>query len=962
MLNAKTATIGNDPVALPPLEVDDSEAYPRSEGLDFVNQLAAYKWQYLWVFVLYAIIYAVIFRDILLHIGPLISGESVLNADELVPFFDTQSQLIDQLHGRFSELTNGYEFRVRYSILTTWMRQYRILPFALPIASFLSCFACFVAISTYMHHVLRNTPSSWIIRSSALSALFINLILLHAKITHFYTLIIGFNLFLVALAVLLRGLFLADRSPYKHVLIANLLIVLNPAVHYVILYLITFSIAAVWALVRRRALEAGGDEAALQGRWEWLLPWVQRHQGEASSFMYPAWGRFFFCMALMVGTALLPYAVFVKYFVLSGISGLSDTVPVHYLFIRNSSIPLLHQLSFDVGAIMDNFLFGTYVVQSPRLAKSFYFVLAVLPFVPSVHRRLLPGNRERIAVQTMGVILLLSIWASMGYAYPWYVPTAHNVLASLVLLVSKWENAMSDVIAQAAYTFIQILRFPHRFQFITFAVVALLMPIGLTALEERVRIWLSRTRYWSTRGETVAAIVCCTMFFLPLLSYWEYRSTLLSGNFAGFLSPYPVQRLTEVKEALDELPPGRVIMLPPSETQKRITDENGVQHKFIDKFYIYFLNKPSYYYGLTGDILNKNMFFLLLRALYYDDNWWLNIMRDLQVRYLVVNKEIGPSMFGLNEYLRGIESTLSRQSLANKHFLTKKFENDGFVLYELIDPQSRKADSLFVDIDWKSYICAQETDPQLTQQNRLLYKMSGEQIEKYGKVVSNSPPYKTQLDVYLNRSPQALVRPEQYLQPFTSNQVPSSAYFGLIYSMFNLLANGKYNYLDIIMPGPFDTVTGTFVGLPKRTSLQFTMMPEEAGRYALYMRGIFTKNNVAFRLHDERMERNFEANDGATVYIETETLYATTRKEVDVSEETVQSLSKRIPEEIMPVSYRFDYQKIGTVELSRGRNVLYMEKRDENPMIVEGVVLVPEALADNPMPKDVRIIPFQSLQ
>lgn len=55
-----------------------------------------------------------------------------------------------------------------------------------------------------------------------------------------------------------------------------------------------------------------------------------------------------------------------------------------------------------------------------------------------------------------------------------------------------------------------------------------------------------------------------------------------------------------MKEALLKLPPGKVTVLPPTETAKAIVDINGVEHKFIDSLHIYYLDLPSYYYGLTG--------------------------------------------------------------------------------------------------------------------------------------------------------------------------------------------------------------------------------------------------------------------------------------------------------------------------------------------------------------------------
>ena len=81
--------------------------------------------------VVYQIAAVIVFRDVLTAIPAILRGESVIVGDELVPFFNPESQLFDQARGEFSELTNGFEFRVRYSFLTTWVRHYLVLPFAI---------------------------------------------------------------------------------------------------------------------------------------------------------------------------------------------------------------------------------------------------------------------------------------------------------------------------------------------------------------------------------------------------------------------------------------------------------------------------------------------------------------------------------------------------------------------------------------------------------------------------------------------------------------------------------------------------------------------------------------------------------------------------------------------------------------------------------------------------------------
>ena len=182
-----------------------------------------------------------------------------------------------------------------------------------------------------------------------------------------------------------------------------------------------------------------------------------------------------------------------------------------------------------------------------------------------------------------------------------------------------------------------------------------------------------------------------SLFFAPLSTSWQYRETFLSGNFRNFLAPYPVTPLKEVKEALLSMPPGKVVVLPPTETAKVIVDISGVEHKFIDKFHIYYLDLPSYYYGLTGDSDNKYEFFLMLRALYYQQDWWVNIARDLELRYIVINKELVANTVGGAEYLREIEKIILPELDGLPEYLRQAVRERQLHVYEFTDLPRRRA-------------------------------------------------------------------------------------------------------------------------------------------------------------------------------------------------------------------------------------------------------------------------------
>ena len=90
------------------------------------------------------------FRGVAASIPSVLDGSAVINGDELVPFFNPTSQLIDQAAGKFNQLTNGYEFRVRYAFLTTWMRYYKVLPFAIILVIPSIAYASYLAVSWFL--------------------------------------------------------------------------------------------------------------------------------------------------------------------------------------------------------------------------------------------------------------------------------------------------------------------------------------------------------------------------------------------------------------------------------------------------------------------------------------------------------------------------------------------------------------------------------------------------------------------------------------------------------------------------------------------------------------------------------------------------------------------------------------------------------------------------------------------
>jgi len=905
---------------------------------------------YIFVFLIYLAVYLFIFRGIVMAWPDLIAGRSVLNSSELVPFFSPGSQLIEQARGLFSELTHGFEFRVRYSILTTWMRYYLILPFSIIFAPLIGGYLTFVVVYRFLHKLLPDIPRRRIFYGTALSTLFIQLILLPAKIIHFYTLILGFDVFLIALVFLLDGLFFQQKNPTQYIVAASLIVLLSPGVHFLILYplvvVLLCTSAAILLLFARK--KSGGKNP------------------DQPSQYYPIrkpMKRLFTALAATLFLTIIPYAFFIKFFVLRGVPSLIDLVPDTFQSIQSSSSSLLHQLTFDLGSVTDNFLIGQYVTKTPRTGKLFYTLIAILPFFITIPSKPRSQHRLRMLLTLLLGPLFVSIWCGLGYTDAQSGFTFHEMLAALFnklyLIKSPYAEMMGNLIAES----IHVLRFPHRFQFIYLAIVSILLPLGIATLRQCLEPISTTFRHkWKFLTTSAFAVI----FFFPLLSHWEDRSALLSGNMGGLIRPYNLQNIREIKETLSPLPRDRMIVLPSSDANWTLQDPEGGSYKFIDKFYIYFLDQPSYYYGSTGDALNKYYFFLLMESLYRNDLGWINILRNLHIRYLVVNKELQWESPRTNVFLKQIGRAITYQPKALPGYFKLLKENESFALYEFTDPQAPNAPEVLFDVDWNTFSCLRQ-DTALSRQWHMRFPGDIPLTDAAHPltVVTNNAE-KTLLDLYGAAHPHLLVRPDPSSFAFNQDHIPSSQYFNTPASMLNILTMNVYNKLKIFFPGPFDTITSSFVGLPNGTTIRFPISVEESSTYELLLRGITTKNRLSFQLDDGEifsvpLNTSFSS---PTQYVASTSVPFGIHKPVDVAGMATEGFSESIPKVFSPIAPTFYYTPLGILSIPKGKHWLFFTKQDSNPLIVEGIILRPiqKTGALPVVPPSIRLITPAQLQ
>ena len=216
----------------------------------------------------YSVASFVIFRDVLFAIPSVLRGDKVIVGDELVPFFNPGSQLIDQAKGEFSELTNGFEFRVRYSFLTTWVRHYQVLPFAILLFLPAIVWSAYLTTAWFVSRVFRTLEKPTVYVAAAFPTALIYMIMIYAKITHFYTLVFGLMLMTISMLVMLDALIFRNERWGRRMVAACAVTLLNPAVHYLVLFALFMTLTVTALLVGEfaRWIRRGGPGRALRWR------------------------------------------------------------------------------------------------------------------------------------------------------------------------------------------------------------------------------------------------------------------------------------------------------------------------------------------------------------------------------------------------------------------------------------------------------------------------------------------------------------------------------------------------------------------------------------------------------------------------------------------------------------------------------------------------------------------------
>lgn len=726
-------------------------------------------------------------------------GDTSIVREELVPFFNFGSQFWGD---GTSALTSSEEVRVSYSFWTAWMRYDKVLPFALVLLNTMAAFLLFYAFHRIGRYVYRR--SLFGACAALLATLLVHAILLYSKVAHFYVLIIGFGMFALSLSLLIEQIFFKLRLSKKNVLAVAALTLFNPAVHYHVIFyvvaLLVIGIHATFTLIMNR-------------RFFWR---------------YLRRGSLYFLLLVLL--SLVPYAIYIFFTSAPG-TDMATQIPVNYWMIYYASLSLPYVFSLDTAGHIDLIRYGNYLAPIPRFGSM--LVMFLIGGLFMFKRWKTMHIVVKVLIITLFIIMLFAMWMTIGYSEnsPY---SFHDLLGGIAVFFAGM-GGVGSAIASFLGTFINVLRFPHRFQFIYFYVAGLLFMIALVWLREVLM------RKW----RTVPASACVVLIALfPLYASNDYRTALTSGDLATFATPYRVpDDLKNIKAKLAARQDTKLFILPTLEGGRELISD-GKSYSFIDKYLIYYLNAPTYYYGAGANTENKLLSYMVYRSIAYGEPWWQDMLADnLGITDILVPVQAKQREGGI-AYLPGIEAKIQK-SLAQGDRYERTAGGKDYALYSLTRPRDQSS-PLMVNGEWQNLL--EVLNRRKTAGTSMFFPL---QMEAYAnaegeKKLMTDNIERSFYDFYQFTHQRATTVPRPAALPFSSEYVASTNFTNNALSLSTLYSKeDSYNYLQEKMPSLVNLQRPSFTGLTKGSvGLPVTVEAPQEGAYRLLLHAASRKNEV----------------------------------------------------------------------------------------------------------------------
>jgi len=838
-----------------------------------------------YAFVFFLFVNILIFRDPLLQTPAILAGEQVLSTGELVPIFDFQTQFLDQLFFDFSDLTHNNEIRLRYSVLTAWTRYFPILPSMITIFSAISALLLFTSSFILLKKIFPSQPDTILGIASASSSLIISLVLIYAKITYYYSLIFGFSIFVLSLVFL--AIFLFDGK-IRFLVASAVLNLFNPTVHYHVLFLFTLPIIfGTYFMIYRKKL---------------LTKIIIKKIIAVSLFLF--------------FVSVLPYLLYINFTI--PISDISSQVPISYEIIDYASPPsFLYILTLEFASPINKELFGDFFLKSPRLLFIIYFLISLIPMLlfTRIGKKIGVMDINKRYIILLYAFLAVGFWMSIGYTSS---VSFHSFLSWLGIMLYSFSGELSAQIQSLLYWVLQILRFPDRFYFIFLFGILQLVAVGLVIITNK----LANIFSLHSKKTKLLAVLLGAIILVPFATP-SYFNTLTSGNLSGFLSPYVISdELIIIKEILDkDKTDHKTIVVPSTELGLRLYDNQNSNINLADKFYIYFLNRPSFNFVTSGNDKVRTSFFLLYRSWWFNEQSWINVIKNNNIKYIVFHNDLKAGIS--QKYLFGITEKI-QNALDTSFDIEKVYTGENYSLYKVKNfiNLDEKQCSIFLDSGWFEFLEFNRTHKNLYDECKVWYSFNFDS-EKTGTnnlTIYSNDETKLYLDWFALNNRDKFYSPLYSITIFSDEIVSSNIKSWSMFNWFGFIGT-KYNPFGIPVPGfNYDSIKRSFVSSKIKSVFRVPFEVDETGDYHLFIRVKTTDNKLFFTLAGASEYRFFV--------------------------EDKDKFSELI---------KFKYIRVGKARLKKGNYELTIDKEDKNPFLLEGLLVLSDREFQNLEIKDIPV-------
>ncbi len=584
------------------------------------------KKDHIYILIGFLLINTVLFHDILLQYPDIISGNKILFQEDLVPYFDLKTQYLDNIFSTYDQLLDRTEIRTEYYFPTSWVRYYLLLPIMLvllnAIAGYLMWYSTHILFTKFCNKNM-NIEENICIFFAAIPPY---LLMMYSKIAYFFNLIIGFGLFSLAISLFFLNI---KKFNIKYFVLIWILIFFNPAIHFVFLFFPVIMIITIYFLL-----------------------FYSRYNVESR---YNIVKQFVLLMFLI----LIPK--YIIFNIILSIGNIQESIAVSYSsLVADSIYPISTSLSLENFANINKVIYNmpTFIADKPNYLASLF--VALLPMSLLVKT----SKNEKVLIINSMLIFFLGFVSSMGPESP--------------LSYYRYIYQLIDIqyIGKAVLFFLEVLRLPHRWQFLEYYGMVFILSLVFISLYYQVRKFSNRKLTVGT-GKSFSLFVIFALTITPFIANDRYRDTFISGNYNGFLEPYTVpQDIKNIKYILDEDKnrnriDGRLFVLPQGASMKIVSDD-GIQHSYIDALYLYYFDIPSIEAGSASQ-QEKRMFGFLIwySIINLDDKLFYKLLIDNNVSRIFIHDDI------LVE---------KQRPFANEKYVNNMYK----IIYKLIDNNNMK--------------------------------------------------------------------------------------------------------------------------------------------------------------------------------------------------------------------------------------------------------------------------------